>query len=135
MNLYRDVSVDCFPVLQDIYVRAAFIIFLDRIVTLRKEILYIRTYRLHLCTYVAFKHFWTGFCVHDEWNLFDVQLWPIFYLYNVSGERSVLKKKKKSNKNKEKKKSKENVLTLICWKFCQPAFFSICVSIKNGWWI
>lgn len=43
MNLYRDVNVDCFPVLQDIYACAAFITFLDRIVTLRKEILYIRT--------------------------------------------------------------------------------------------
>lgn len=43
MNLYRDVNVDSFPVLQDIYACAAFITFLDRIVTLRKEILYIRT--------------------------------------------------------------------------------------------
>lgn len=43
MNLYRDVSVDCFPVLQDIYACAAFINFLDSIVTLQKEILYIRT--------------------------------------------------------------------------------------------
>lgn len=43
MNLYRDVSVDCFAVLQDIYACAEFITFLDRIVTLRKGILYIRT--------------------------------------------------------------------------------------------